>query len=398
MPRKSPFYSRTSQLCESQSWVDWSGYLSANMYELDHSHEYNAVRTSCGLFDVSPLYKYTVRGSQALALLNRIVTRDLTKCRVGQVVYTTWCNDDGKVIDDGTVARLSDDYFRMTAAVPTLYWLQDNSFGLDVEIEDVSEAYGGLALQGPTSRDVLQNLTDADLEGLKYFQIIEDKVAGVPAQISRTGYTGDLGYEIFVAPDGAEELWDAVVDTGRAYGLLPAGNTALDMLRIEAGLLLIDADFVSTNQTLFDVQRSSPYELGLDWTVKLNKDYFVGQDALRAEKASGPAWRTVGLEIDVEALEMVYRKFAMPLHLPYTSWTEAVPVYRDEGARQYIGKATSGTWSPILKKYVVIARIKPQDAAVGSRIFMEATVESQRFAVPATVVKLPFFDPPRKRQ
>jgi aminomethyltransferase len=398
MPRKTPFYSRTSALCEGQSWADWSGYLSANMYELDHSHEYIAVRTSCGLFDVSPLFKYTLRGPDALALLNRIVTRDLTKCRVGQVVYTTWCDDDGQVIDDGTIARLGEDFFRMTAAVPTLYWLQDNALGFDVEIEDVSEAFGALALQGPTSRDVLQNLSDADLQGLKYFHIVEAKVAGVPAQISRTGYTGDLGYEIFVAPDGAEELWDALIDTGKAYALQPAGNTALDMVRIEAGLLLIDADFVSSKQTLFDLQRSSPYELGLDWTVKLTKDYFVGQDALRAEKARGAAWRTVGMEVDVEALEKVYRKFEMPLHLPYTSWTEAVPIYRDEDRRQHIGRATSGTWSPILKKYVVIARIQPQDAAVGSRKFMEVTVEAQRFAVPATVVEMPFFDPPRKRQ
>jgi len=397
MPRRSPFYSRTSALCESVSWADWSGFLSANSYELDHLHEYNAVRTSCALFDVSPLYKYDIRGPGAQALLNRIVTRDLSKCRVGQVVYTGWCDDAGKVIDDGTVARLGESSFRMTAAVPTMYWLEDNQIGLDVEIEDVSEALGALALQGPTSRDLLQKLIDADLSQLKYFETIEQKVAGVPARITRTGYTGDLGYEIFVKPDGAEELWDALMETGTSYAICPAGNIALEMVRIEAGLLLIDADFISSKQTLFDVQRSSPYDLGLGWTVKLNKDYFVGRDALRAEKARGPAWNTVGLEIDVVALEKIYAKFGMPLHLPYTAWNDEIPIYRDADQQQHIGKATSGTWSPILKKYIVIARIKPQDSKLGSQIFMEVGVEGHRFTVSATVVKMPFFDPPRKK-
>jgi aminomethyltransferase len=397
MPRKSPFHSRTSALCESASWADWSGFLSANSYELDHLHEYNAVRTSCALFDVSPLYKYDIRGPGALAMLNRIVTRDLSKCRVGQVVYSGWCNDAGKIIDDGTVARLGDDTFRMTAAVPTMYWLEDNQLGLDVEIEDVSEALGAVALQGPTSRDLLQKLIDGDLSQLKYFHTVEQKVAGIPARIARTGYTGDLGYEIFVSPDGAGELWDALMETGKSYAIYPAGNIALEMVRIEAGLLLIDADFISSKQTPFDVQRSSPYELGLGWTVKLDKDYFVGRDALRAEKTRGPAWSTVGLEIDAVELEKVYAKFSMPLHLPYTAWNDEIPIYRDAGQRQHIGKATSGSWSPILKKYIVIARVKPQDSKLGSRIFMEVGVEGHRFAVPATVVKMPFFDPPRKK-
>jgi aminomethyltransferase len=397
MPKHTPFHSRTSVLCEGSSWVDWSGFLSASSYELDHLHEYNAIRTSAALFDVSPLFKYDVRGPGALAMLNRVVTRDLSKCRVGQVVYTGWCDDAGKIIDDGTVARLGENSFRMTAAVPTMYWLEDNQIGLDVEIEDVSEAFGALALQGPTSRDLLQTLVDGDLSQLKYFHTIEQKVAGVPARIARTGYTGDLGYEIFVRPDGAEELWDALMETGKSYAIYPSGMTALEMVRIEAGLLLIDVDFISTKQTLFDVQRSSPYELGLGWTVKLDKDYFVGRDALRAEKARGPAWSTVGLEIDVVALEKIFAKFSMPLHLPYTAWNDEIPIYRDAGQRQHVGKATSGTWSPILKKYIVIARIKPQDSALGSRVFMEVGVEGHRFAVPATVVKMPFYDPPRKK-
>jgi len=398
MPRPTPFHSRTSVLCEGESWQEWSGYLSADMYELDHIHEYNAVRATCGLFDVSPLYKYRVGGPDAFALLNRVVTRDISKCRVGQMMYTAWCDDAGKIIDDGTIARLSEDSFRMTSAIPTQAWLEDNALSLDVQIEDISEAYGALALQGPTSRALLQKLLDADLDSLRYFRIIEAKLAGVHAQVSRTGFTGDLGYEIFVEAAGAGKIWDALTEAGEAYGMRPAGNAALDMLRIEAGLLLIDADFTSSNHTLFEVQKSTPYELGLGWMVKLEKDYFIGRDALRAEKTRGPALRTVGLEIDIVALEKLFSQFSMPLHLPYRSWTEAVPIYSDERKVHCIGKATSGCWSPLLKRYIVIARVKPRHADLGANIFMEATVEGQRFAVPAKVVETPFFDPPRKKE
>jgi len=224
MPRYTPFHSRTNALCSSQSWQEWSGYLSANMYELDHIHEYHAVRLSCGLFDVSPLYKYSLRGRGAPGLLDRIVTRDVSKCRVGKAIYTTWCDEDGKIIDDGSIARLSEDHYRLTAAIPTLTWLQDNALGFDVEITDTTEQFGGLSIQGPTSRAVLSEISDADLATLPYFGVLEGKVAGVPAQISRTGYTGDLGYELFVAPGDAEPVWDAVMETGESYGLRPAAT------------------------------------------------------------------------------------------------------------------------------------------------------------------------------
>ena len=397
MPKRTPFHSRTSVLCEGESWQVWSGFLSADSYELDHSHEYNAVRIGCAVFDVSPLYKYHIRGRDALPLLNRMVTRNISKCRVGQVMYTAWCDDDGKVVDDGTVARLEENFFRLTAAIPTLYWLQDLATGLDVEVEDVSDAQGGLAVQGPTSRALLQQLTGSDLDALRFFHVVDDKVAGVPVRISRTGYTGDLGYEVFTEAADAGRVWDALMETGEAYNVRPAGNIALDMVRIEAGLILIDVEFVSSTQTLFECEKRTPYELGLGWVVKLDKEYFVGQEALRREQQRGPAWSTVGLEVDTVALEKLYSQFSMPLQLPYTSWTQAVPIYADAGKRQQIGKGTSGTWSPILKKYVVMAQVKPRYSKPGTSIFMEATVDAQRFAVPATVVEMPFFDPPRKR-
>jgi aminomethyltransferase len=398
MPRKSPFHARTNDLCTSQNWQEWSGYFTAGSYDLDHMREYNAVRTTAALFDVSPLFKYHLRGRDAGWLLDRVVTRDVSKCREGQALYTAWCDDDGKIIDDGSLARIGADSYRLTAAMPTSDWLEDNAFGLEVEIEDVTHDFGGLSLQGPTSRDLLQQLTGADLGRLPYFHLVEDELAGAPVSISRTGYTGDLGFEIFVETKYAEQVWDAIADKGPDYKLQPAGMVALDVVRVEAGLLLINVDFVSSERTLFEVQKSTPYELGLGWTVKLAKDSFIGHDALREEKARGPKWATVGLVVDILALEKIYADYSMPLHLPYTSWNSAVPVYSSEEPRDPIGKATSGTWSPILKQYVVIARVRPEHAKLGSRIFLEETVEGRRYPVPAEVVKLPFFDPARKKE
>jgi aminomethyltransferase len=398
MLRKTPFHTRTTDLCTSQNWREWSGYFAADSYDLDHMREYNAVRTTAAVFDVSPLFKYELRGRDAGRLLDRVVTRDVSKCRIGQVLYTVWCDDDGKVVDDGTLARIGEENFRLTAAMPTLDWLEDNALGLEVEIEDVTHQLGALAIQGPTSRGLLQELTDADLGSLGYFRLVDCELAGVPVRISRTGYTGDLGYELFVEARYAERMWDALAETGKAYDLQPAGTVALDVVRIEAGLLLIEVDFVSSADTIFEVQKSTPFELGLGFTVKLEKGPFVGREALRKEMASGPAWTTVGLVVDILALEKIYAEYSMPLHLPYTSWNDARPVYAGQKPRDPIGKATSGTWSPILKQYVVLARVRPQHAQPGTRIFLEETVEGHRYNVPAVVVKTPFFDPPRKRE
>jgi aminomethyltransferase len=385
-------------LGKASRWGEWAGYLAPTMYALDHLHEYHALRTSCALFDVSPLFKYDIRGPGALDLLNRVVVRDVARCRVGQVLYTVWCDDDGKVIDDGTVSRLSEGFFRMTSSLPSLHWLQDNAVGLDATIEDVSEEFAGLALQGPTSRDLLQRLMGEDLSGLRFFRCMQGEVASAPALISRTGYTGDLGYEVFVSPEDAGHLWDSIVGIGDAYKLRPAGTVALELARIEAGLLLLDADFISAAQTEFEVQKTSPYDLGLAWMVDLEKDFFVGQESLRREKAHGSRWNTVGLELDTTSLEKFYAEYGMPLHLPQQGWTDAVPCYADEAQRHHIGRGTSGMWSPTLKKYIVMARLDPQHATRGTRIFIEEMIEAISYSVPARVVDMPFFDPPRKKQ
>lgn len=398
MPNPTPFHSRMSPLGKASRWEDWAGYLAPTMYALDPLHEYNAIRTGCALFDVSPLYKYDVRGPGALDLLNRVVVRDVAKCRIGQVLYTVWCGDEGKVIDDGTVSRLGEDSFRMTAALPSLHWLQDNAVGLDAAIDDVSDDFGGLALQGPTSRDLLQRLMSEDLSPLRFFRCMQGEVAGAPALISRTGYTGDLGYELFVRPGDAGKLWDSIVAIGHEYKLRPVGTVALELARIEAGLLALGADFVSAAQTHFEVQKTSPYDLGLAWMVDLEKGFFVGQEALRREKVRGSRWNTVGLELDTTCLEKFYAEYGMPLHLPQQGWIDAVPCYADEAQTQHIGRGTSGMWSPTLKKYIVMARLDPRYARRGTRIFIEEMIEAVSYSVPATVVAMPFFDPPRKKQ
>lgn len=394
MPRPTPFYTRTAALCESQSWLEWSGYFSANQYELTHTHEYYAIRTAAALIDVSPLYKYHIHGRDAARLLNRVVTRDVNKCAVGQVLYTPWCDPEGKVIDDGTVARLDENFFRLTAADSTLRWLEDNALALDVQVEDVSDSLAALALQGPCSRDILSTISTSLISNLKYYRLTRTEIAGVSAVVSRTGFTGDLGYEIWTEPQHAEKIWDALMEIGERYRLRAAGNLALDMARIEAGLLLVAVDFNSSKKVMFDIQKSTPYELGLGWTVKLDKERFIGQAALKREMQSGPAWATVGLEIQLPALESIYREFGMPLQLPDRAWASAVPVLA--GGRQ-IGKATSGLWSPILKKNIALARLKPSHAKPGTRVWMEVTVEAHRKYAEAIVVETPFFNPDRKR-
>ncbi len=390
MPIPTPFYPRTSTLSESHEWSEWAGYLAAITYEPTHDREYWAVRNSAGLLDVTPLFKYEVRGPDAERAVNRIMTRDVSRCRVGQVMYSPWCDEDGFVIDDGTVARLAPDRFRITAADPNLRWFQDCSFGLDVEVVDVSRDLAALALQGPKSREVLLAATeDPTLAKLRYFRLAETQLAGAPITVSRTGYTGDLGYELWMAPEHALAVWDRLLEVGRDYGLLPIGLAALDMVRIEAGLLLIEVDYISSHKALIPAQKSTPFDIGLGWTVNLEKEAFVGQRALVRAKAKGPTWSFVGLEIDWISLEELFGKVGLPPQVTGRASRSPIPVYR--GDRQ-IGQVTSSVFSPILKKYVAIGTVEPKEAQPGSPVEIEITVEYHRERARATLVRPPFFN------
>ena len=392
--RQTPFHSRTSALSEGQNWRRWAGYVVASSYELAHDREYHAIRSSAALFDVSPLYKYMITGRDASRLLDRVVTRNVSASKIGQVLYTPWCDSAGKVIDDGTVSRLGDNSFRMTAADPNLRWLSTNATGLDVHIEDVSDSTAALSLQGPTSRAILEELIGADLKALKFFRLTHAKVRGVPITISRTGYTGDLGYELWIGAEHAELLWDALMDVGRKHGITPAGILALDVARVEAGLLLIEVDYVSAHHALIEGQKSSPYELGLGWAVNLEKERFVGRSALAAEHARGPSWQFVGIEVEWESLEQLFANVGLPPKLPTIAWRTSVPMYAGD---TQVGYATSGCWSPILKRYIALAHVRSAHAAAGSALDIEITVEHYRRRARATVVKTPFFNPERKR-
>jgi len=391
MLKTTPFHERTAALCASHAWRRWAGHVVASSYELTHEREYHVIRTAAALFDVSPLYKYLVRGPDAARLLDLLVTRNVLKAEVGQVLYTPWCDHAGKVLDDGTVARLDDQVFRMTSAEPGLRWLEDNAVGLDVDIADVSDSIAALSLQGPNAWSILQSL---GAPPLKYFRLARASLRGIPVEISRTGYTGDLGFEIWVDAAQALPVWDALMEAGRGYGIMPAGMLALDIARIEAGLMLIDVDYVPARKALIDSQLSSPLELDLAWTVNLAKERFIGRDALAAEKARGPQWQFVGIELDYESLERPYAELGLATRLPSAAWRSSVPIYGGGGQAGY---ATSGVWSPLLKKYIALAHVGARWAAPGTRVEMEVTVEHRRKFVLAHVVKKPFFDPPRKK-
>jgi aminomethyltransferase len=392
--KTTPFHPRTAPLVRAQTWRRWAGFQMASAYEPHPDREYAAVRNAAALFDVSPLHKYLIGGRDAARLLDRMVTRDIAKCAVGQVLYTTWCDAHGKVIDDGTVSRLDERTFRLTSAEPNGRWLAMNAVGLDVTIEDVSEHTAALALQGPLSRTILQQLVPADLAALKYFRLVHTKLRDVPVTVSRTGYTGDLGYEIWVDAERALPVWDALFDAGTPYGLTPAGVWALDLVRIEAGLVMLDVDYFSAHRALIEDQKSSPFELGLGWTVSTAKGPFNGRRALREEKARGPAWGFVGLEVEWESLERRYADRGLAPQLPTVAWRTSAPVYK--GGTQ-IGYATSGCWSPLLKRYLALAHLRAPHFAPGTEVALEVTVEHRRQRAGAVVRRLPFFDPERKR-
>ncbi|HAK56815.1 MAG TPA: hypothetical protein DCP38_15250 [Acidobacteria bacterium] len=392
--RTTPFHRRTEALCEAGNWRRWSGFLAASSYELHHDREYWAIRNSAGLIDVSPLHKYRIQGVDAERLLDRLVTRNVAKCAIHQVLYTPWCDEAGKVMDDGTLCRLADDVFRLTSALPNLRWLLDNARGLNVQIEDVSDALAALALQGPNARAILTEAAGGVADDLGYFRLTEGAIGGAPVQITRTGYTGDLGYEIWTEPQHALTLWDALMAAGRAHRVVPAGLLALDVARVEAGLILIEVDYVPSHQAVIEARKSSPYEIGMGWTVKLDKPGFVGRDALMAERARGPEWEFKGLEVSWDAMESLYGAVGLPPQLPSEGWRTSVPVYA--GNRQ-VGYATSGCWSPLLKKYIALAHLQTPHSATGTHLSMEITVEHHRKKAAARVVEPQFFNPDRKR-
>ncbi len=391
----TPFFPRTSELNKAFDWRQWSGYFAAGSYHDFHQPEYAAIRNGAGLIDVSPLYKYRLEGPGAETLVDRVFTRNARKQKVGQVVYTPWCDEEGKVLQEGTVMRLGRGRFQVNAAEPAIRWLRTNAAGLEVEITDRSAEIAALAVQGPRSRALLAEVSTPGIEELAFFHLTTCEIGGVEVVVSRTGYTGDLGYELWIPAAETLRVWDVLIEAGKRHGAIPCGLKALDVARIEAGFILIDVDYVSAEHARIPSQKSSPYELGLGWAVKLKKKTpFVGREALAREKRAGSAWQLVGLEIPWEPLEALYAEAGLMPELPTVAWRDPVPVYA--GGRQ-VGRATSGCWSTTLKKYLALASVETPCSRPGSRLEMEVTVDYARRRAPARVVELPFYRPERMR-
>ncbi len=370
MPVGTAFHDRTFALCQSLNYHEWSGYYTVSVYEVHHDHEYNAIRNAAALIDITPLYKYLISGKDATKLVNRVITRDINKVAVGQVIYCCWCDEQGKVIDDGTITRLEQSEYRWTAADPSLRWFRQNGLNMDVRVEDISEKVAALALQGPTSGKLLKAAAEAEIANLKYFRMTQGKIAGVLVDISRTGYTGDLGYEIWVSWDDAVKVWDALMDVGKRFDIQAAGMLALDVARIEAGLLLIEVDYNSSKKALIASQKYSPYELGFGKMVHLDKENFVGRSALAEAQKQGVPRQLVGVEIDWTEVEARYEKFGLTPAAPTQASRVHVPVY--------LGEKQVG------------------NSKIDTKLQMEITIEAMRQRVTARVVKMPFFSPARK--
>ena len=391
----TPFHARTAPLNRKLQWREWAGYFASSAYADAHDIEYNAIREAAAVIDVSPLYKYRVTGPDALRLADRVVTRDASKLKVGQVIYTPWCDEHGKVVDDGTIHRVDEHELRWTAADPQQRWLSLNAAGLDVTIEDVSEQTAALALQGPFSRAVLEAATGEDFSDLRYFRRRWTKLAGVDVDVSRTGYTGDLGYELWIPAESAPQVWDALFAAGQAYAIRPAGMYALDVTRLEAGLIMLEVDYTSARHAMNPEQNYSPFEIGLGKLVSFDKGDFVGRRALQAEVvAGGPARRLVGLQLDWYDIEGLFDAQGLPPAISPFVDRSPIPVFAD--GRQ-VGKSTSHGWSPILKQAIALAFVPARYERTGTRLQVEWTVEGRRGRVAATVVELPFLDLDRKR-
>ncbi len=391
----TPFHPRTAPLNRKMQWREWAGYYASSAYADVHDIEYNAIREAAAVIDVSPLSKYRLTGPDVIRLADRVITRDATRLRVGQVYYTPWCDEHGKVIDDGTIHRVGEHELRWTAADPQYRWLSQNAAGLDVEIEDVTESLAALALQGPFSRAVLEAATGESFADLRYFRRRTSRIAGIDIDVSRTGYTGDLGFELWIPAGDAAAVWDALFTAGRAYAIRPAGMLALDVVRLEAGLILLEVDYTSARHAMNPDQNYSPFEIGLGRLVDLDKADYVGKRALRAEQvAGGPSRRLAGLVLDWYDIERLYDEQGLPPSISPVIDRSPVPVFAD--GRQ-VGKATSHGWSPLLKQAIALASVPARHARVGGRLQVEWTVEGRRGRVNATVVELPFLDLDRKR-
>ncbi|MBT3529595.1 MAG: aminomethyl transferase family protein [Gammaproteobacteria bacterium] len=380
MMLQTPFHSRVAAACETNKWDNWKGYTTPNSYtELEQ--EYFAIRNSAGVFDLSPMTKYRISGPDSEAFLNRLVTRDVRKLEVGRVAYSVWCNEAGQVMDDGTIFHLAKNDYRLCAYTRMMDWMMWSALGFDVRIEDETAEVAALAIQGPTSCSVLKALGLKELETLRPFGIREYPFEQVTLTVSRTGFTGDLGYELWIDPAKAEALWDQLFASGKDFGILPIGGAALELARVEAGFLQAGVDFVPAEDAVRQGRTRSPFELGLDWLVSFDKPVFNGRRALQEEKKKGSRYCFVYL--DVEGNKPAEHSFILK-------------------NKKEVGTVTSAAWCPTAKSNIAFAQI---DAAYGNigeelvaEIYYQRELKWTKVLAKCTVIENVVFSPPRRRQ
>jgi len=376
----SPFHSRQKELNKLKEWSRWADYLSVPAYYCS-SLEYFAARNSCAVFDLTPMIKHRVSGPDALAYLNRLVTRDVTKLKPGRVGYSVWCTDQGQVIDDGTIFHTREGVYRICSQEHQIDWFLTSALGFDVEVVDETHEVAALAVQGPTSCAVLKKMGLEGIENLTPFGLKSFPFEGTQLEVSRTGYTGDLGYELWIDPDHAEVLWDRLFEAGELHGISPMGSDALEMLRIEAGFILAGVDFLPAQEAVRPTHTRSPFELGLDWLVDFKKPVFNGRRALMAEKEKGSRFALVKLDIEGNKV--------------------ASDSYVYSSNRKVVGHVTSAMWSPSAKASIALATLEQPHGKSGEDLFVEIYYKRElkwsRVMAPCKVVKDVFWDPPRKR-
>lgn len=375
----TPFYDRLVPFNLNHSWERWEGYLSVGCFD-NIEREYTAIRNAISVYDISPMTQYRIAGPDATRFLDRLMTRDMTKVAVGQVAYSIWCDDDGKLVEDGTVFRLGEREYLVNVQEHNLSWFQDTAFGMDVTIEDVTEDYCGLSIQGPLSRMALEQAGLKEVTSLKFFRLTPVELDGMKIILTRTGFTGDLGFEVYLRPADAVKFWDRFMSVPLAPRIVPIGSHALNLARIEAGFLQVNTDFIGSERCLRNSQRRSPFELGFDRLVSFRKPYFVGKRALmREQEQGGPRWRTVGLDV------------------AGNKPAEGSLLY--DGNRE-IGIVTSAMWSPTCKRNIAIATVEAAYGAVGKQmqvdIWVTKELRIEKRLVAGRVVERPFYNPPHR--
>ena len=376
---ETPFHERTSEACYNNDWYRWAGYKIAKEYSSTEL-EYTSMRNTAGVIDITPMHKYDIKGIEAREFVNKLVTRDISKIQPNQIMYIIWCNEDGNVIDDGTVFCLKEDHLRIMCAERNLNWFTDTATGFNVEIKDITETIAALAFQGPLSCKILNLLNVNDIENLEPFQFNNYQINNSNVLISRTGFSGDLGYEIWCDPADALNVWDSLFKFNRDYKVLPTGMNALDMVRIEAGFIQPNADFMSAEQALRPNRMRNPYELGLSWLVDLEKNYFTGKTALKKIKKKPLIKKLVGLDIEGDK--------------------PAVGSILYDRQKKEIGIVTAAMWSPTLKSNIAIGYVNKEFMKIGSTVFAEIyhpeELEYKKIWAKCRVVKKQFFNPQRR--